>query len=95
MQNAKFEQQKRWLWLLWVGSLMWSSSVLATEVSVELRSGRHLIKIAVTPFVASPCLRIKGRLNWRQYFKMIYEFQAFSIRWTPIVNGFNEFMQAM
>ncbi|MDY0095980.1 MAG: Tol-Pal system beta propeller repeat protein TolB, partial [Candidatus Vecturithrix sp.] len=55
MQNAKFEQQKRWLWLLWVGSLMWSSSVLATEVSVEITgSGRHLIKIAVTPFVAQP-----------------------------------------
>lgn len=55
MQNTKFGQIQRWrwFWLLWVGSLSWVSSAIATEVSVEITgSGRHLIKIAVTPFVA-------------------------------------------
>lgn len=54
MDKHKVKHFTRWLWLLWIGVLLCcSSAAMATEVSVEITgAGRHLIKIAVPPFVA-------------------------------------------
>ena len=52
-QKVKYVTRRLWFWLLWMGSLNCSISVMATEVSVEITgSGRHLVKIAVPSFVA-------------------------------------------